>query len=339
MQLLGGEALVRSPCLLDGDASHVKREVDAGVLVGLGASNLLMVVEVRDRARVQGVDWIEQLISKRDDVGADVLVAVSSSGFTAAAVRLGTAHRLRLWRVNQISRAELSALWDFESDLVEVGEMESLEVYPIIQRADVEKLGPFKMIRSNGSEDLQLPELLMSLPRKKREEATVRLDRDRTRLQCIIRMPRTNGYALKLRSGDVSVDVAGVLVNLVTVVTSRYEVRAAWHHVRSDGLETVYVERDHPILGESPILKQIKGEPEWDTRFFATGRPLIPRGTKDDLLLESTGNVGSFLVDEDGKPRFVAESEWAAASSIATVEEWSGSGLVTIGLPDEEAGT
>jgi hypothetical protein len=44
-------------------------------------------IECRDHQAPQDVQWIEELIGRRTSLGADVIVAVSSSGFTAGALK------------------------------------------------------------------------------------------------------------------------------------------------------------------------------------------------------------------------------------------------------------
>jgi hypothetical protein len=50
-------------------------------------------IECRDRRRKQGVEWVEQMRGKHDRLPTNVLVLVSSSGFTRTA--LGA--RGKLW--------------------------------------------------------------------------------------------------------------------------------------------------------------------------------------------------------------------------------------------------
>ena len=47
----------------------------------------LILVECRDHKSRQDVQWIEELIGRRTSLGADSIIAVSSSGFTAGALK------------------------------------------------------------------------------------------------------------------------------------------------------------------------------------------------------------------------------------------------------------
>jgi hypothetical protein len=90
----GGEAVVRSPEFFVGRNSESRREVDVTVRSKVGSTSVLVMFECRDRVGRKDVRWIEEIASKREDVGADVAVAVAagggfSKGARNAAARLG----------------------------------------------------------------------------------------------------------------------------------------------------------------------------------------------------------------------------------------------------------
>jgi hypothetical protein len=67
-------------------ASQERREVDV-VAFGKVAGHLSAVfIECRDWKRPQDVQWVEQARTKFDDLGANVKILVSSSGFTKTAL-------------------------------------------------------------------------------------------------------------------------------------------------------------------------------------------------------------------------------------------------------------
>src|SRR5690242_10042160 len=72
---LGAE--VRSPDRVRDRSSGHYREVDISIRARVGSAEALVIVECRDWKRRQDVQWIEQIIGKRDGVGADLAVAVS----------------------------------------------------------------------------------------------------------------------------------------------------------------------------------------------------------------------------------------------------------------------
>ena len=62
------------------------REVDATIEYKIGSVPILIIVECRAWKSRQGTSWIEQLVTKRENVGAQQVIAVSASGFTKPAI-------------------------------------------------------------------------------------------------------------------------------------------------------------------------------------------------------------------------------------------------------------
>jgi hypothetical protein len=87
---------VTSPDRIMGRHSGSLRELDVSVRSRIGSADLHLILECRDRADSDDVTWIEALASKRDDVGADKAIAVSSSGFTAGARGMASAKGIQL---------------------------------------------------------------------------------------------------------------------------------------------------------------------------------------------------------------------------------------------------
>ena len=85
-------AHVKSPDRIRDKVTGQCREVDASIRYSVGSSDLLITIECRDRVRTQDVTWIEQLATKRFHIGADRTLAVSSTPFTAAALRAAKLH-------------------------------------------------------------------------------------------------------------------------------------------------------------------------------------------------------------------------------------------------------
>jgi hypothetical protein len=73
----------------------------------VGSSDVLVILECRDRQATEDVDWIEQLASKREDVGAHLAIAVSSSGFSSGAMNLVDARGVLTRTVEELSDPEL----------------------------------------------------------------------------------------------------------------------------------------------------------------------------------------------------------------------------------------
>lgn len=122
--LLHPNARVQSPAnILDVDTGQ-QREIDVLVSIPGKPQPITIAVECRDRASRQDVTWIEQLIAKKESIGVDLLIAVSSSPFTEPAI-LKAAKRGVLIRQVVDSLPPEIALWANETyvelSLVRVG--------------------------------------------------------------------------------------------------------------------------------------------------------------------------------------------------------------------------
>jgi hypothetical protein len=98
---------IRSPDYIAGKITKSRREVDVSLRSQVGSVDVLVIIECRDRGKSQDVTWIEQLASKREDVGADKAVAVSATGFSPGARNLA--------RSKQV---DLRSLEELEADVV-----------------------------------------------------------------------------------------------------------------------------------------------------------------------------------------------------------------------------
>ncbi len=94
---------IRSPDYIMGRLSGQRREVDVSLRSRVGSVDVLVIIECRDRGKAQGVTWIEQLASKREDVGADKAVAVSAAGFTLAARNFACSEQVELRSFEELS--------------------------------------------------------------------------------------------------------------------------------------------------------------------------------------------------------------------------------------------
>jgi hypothetical protein len=96
-------ALIKSPDSLTDLTTGKPREVDVSIRYKIGSVPILIMVECRDRSRVEEQAWIEQLATRRDDVGAHAAIAVSSSGFGETAQLKASKHGIFLRQVRDIS--------------------------------------------------------------------------------------------------------------------------------------------------------------------------------------------------------------------------------------------
>lgn len=100
----GGKAEVRSREFFTGRNSQTKREVDVTVRSKVGNTPVLVMFECRDRAKTNDVRWMDEIAGKRDDIGADVAVAVAAGGgFSEGARTAAAAQRIELRTVEEIT--------------------------------------------------------------------------------------------------------------------------------------------------------------------------------------------------------------------------------------------
>jgi hypothetical protein len=88
------------------------REVDASLRYQIGSSQVLITVECRDRKGVEDVQWIEQLVTKQRDIKADKCIAVSSAGFSSAAMKKGKHYGIEIRLVQEVKETDVLAWFD-----------------------------------------------------------------------------------------------------------------------------------------------------------------------------------------------------------------------------------
>lgn len=76
-------------------ASTETREVDVVAIGEVAGHQTVVCIECRDWKRPQTVEWVEQARTKFDDLGANVRVLVSSSGFTKPALAKAARHAIK----------------------------------------------------------------------------------------------------------------------------------------------------------------------------------------------------------------------------------------------------
>lgn len=94
---------VKSPDYIVGVISGSRREVDVSLRAKVGSSDVLIILETRDRTEIDDVRWIEQLATKREDVLASKVVAVSSAGFTEGAKNIAQRLGIELRAINELT--------------------------------------------------------------------------------------------------------------------------------------------------------------------------------------------------------------------------------------------
>src|SRR5271156_1613885 len=85
-QLLGDNAVVEESKMLTDLVSGEQREVDIYAEGTLAGHTVNIGIECRDHQRKQGVEWVEQMRTKHERLPTNLLILVSSSGFTDSAI-------------------------------------------------------------------------------------------------------------------------------------------------------------------------------------------------------------------------------------------------------------
>lgn len=105
-------AVVTSPDFIRDKITNRMREVDASIRIPDGDSTRLITVECRDHRKGKQDDrWIEQLVTKREKIGASLTVAVSSSGFSESAIISAKHFGIALRRLDEITDGEIAPEW------------------------------------------------------------------------------------------------------------------------------------------------------------------------------------------------------------------------------------
>jgi hypothetical protein len=105
-------ATVTSPGRVRDQVTGEMREVDASIRFEVDSVPILITVECRDREAIQDVTWIEQLVTKRQDIGATQTIAVTSSHFTQPALRKAKRHGIEVRTVQNLTDEEIAAWTD-----------------------------------------------------------------------------------------------------------------------------------------------------------------------------------------------------------------------------------
>lgn len=101
-------AIVKSPDHIRDKTTGQPRQVDASIRYNVGSIPILITIECRDRTGEEDVTWIEQLIAKRESIGATATVAVSSSGFTHPALEKARLHNIETRLLREVSEQAIS---------------------------------------------------------------------------------------------------------------------------------------------------------------------------------------------------------------------------------------
>jgi hypothetical protein len=94
-QLLGDGATVEESKMLTDLVSGEQREVDIYAEGTLAGQTVSIGIECRDQGRKQGVGWVEEMRSKHERLPTNLVILVSSSGFTDSAIAKANSYGIK----------------------------------------------------------------------------------------------------------------------------------------------------------------------------------------------------------------------------------------------------
>ena len=113
-------AIVTSPDRIPDKITGQLREVDASIKYKIGSAPILITVECRKRLSIQDDTWIEQLATKKQKIGANLTIAVSSKGFTKPAIKSSEALGIELRQLHDLSVQSISNWFNFDLPNIQI---------------------------------------------------------------------------------------------------------------------------------------------------------------------------------------------------------------------------
>lgn len=98
---------VKSPDFIYDKVAEEYGEVDVSLRHNIDSHEILTAIECRYRKKKQDVTWIEQIATKRDDIGANNAIAVSSKGFSGGARKKAHGKSIELRTLVKINPKEI----------------------------------------------------------------------------------------------------------------------------------------------------------------------------------------------------------------------------------------
>jgi hypothetical protein len=104
-------AIITSPDHITDLVTGSSREVDVSIKFIEDGIDRLVTVECRDRIGGEDTTWIEQLVTKRNDIGAWKTYSVSSSRFSKPAIAKAKHYGIQIRVFQEITDAEIAHEW------------------------------------------------------------------------------------------------------------------------------------------------------------------------------------------------------------------------------------
>ncbi|MCL4552917.1 MAG: restriction endonuclease [Candidatus Marsarchaeota archaeon] len=100
-RVLGHHGTIESPAYVKDPRTGRQREVDVLIRLQEGRREIRIAFECRRRKGVSDIMWIEQLVGKRENLGIDRVVAVSSKPFSKPAVLFAMERHIELMQLSE----------------------------------------------------------------------------------------------------------------------------------------------------------------------------------------------------------------------------------------------
>lgn len=119
-----GAIVTHNAKIVDKDTGR-PRQVDCTIQYKIGPTPILIAIECRRRSSPEDVRWIEELIQKKNSIRADVVVGVSSKGFSRQALSKAKALGVQLRSINTINANDIiqALKWQLHFNYYEVAEL------------------------------------------------------------------------------------------------------------------------------------------------------------------------------------------------------------------------
>jgi hypothetical protein len=119
-------AVVKSPDRITDKVTGQKREVDASIRYTVGTASVLITVECRKRKHKQDDTWIEQLILKKQKIGAALTIAVTTKDLTEPAKKTASLYGILYRQISEITQVDML-------EWVKINEIQQVVYYPVIE--------------------------------------------------------------------------------------------------------------------------------------------------------------------------------------------------------------
>lgn len=133
-RMLGSKGKVESPARLSSPRTGQKREIDVLIRLNDGPRELKIALECRRRKCSSDVTWIEQLITKRDTLGLDRIIAVSAKPFTPEAKALAQERFIEIMELSQFYSTDWEPWLECQNLIYNEKGVDFLRVQVILQK-------------------------------------------------------------------------------------------------------------------------------------------------------------------------------------------------------------